>query len=399
MQGLLRSTISIEGRTRVAELERFVQQIVSAGRKSVVPFRFYTHKNLGSSSGYQKFCEEFVRDGRAGVSNIADQVQVYILPPALKDSITVLQNYNIIKDVDRALYGLIITKESGPTEYTTGAIEECSIDDPPEPDFSEISKDSSEDSSDKKVKIHSHSHKSKPVSTTSSSEQSKSLVPDTISSNNKVSVTMANNSLVVPKLPITPTTSQGVSIPAPNPVIVPTIHSSLNNPIVIGHATQSLPSPVKVSVPPPFPIHMPPNILPSSVPVPAPVLTRTVSAMPQPPQLPPNRGMPLSSIPSISSIPNNPSFSQFVANTPVVPPVVTPASIPTSQTLISGVTSDSTIYKVAQFCATHGVKTIELLKSKEDAANRMPFLFPSHPDHATFTSILRSILYPSSSST
>lgn len=135
MQGLIRSVISIDGRMRVAEADRFINENI--GRKLVAPFRIYTSKNLPANSGYYKFCEEFTRDQRIAIFNATkDQVWVYVLPPALKDSISFLKGFHIEKGSERCLYGIIICRESAPLnapDLSARHMEVVDLSDPPEP--------------------------------------------------------------------------------------------------------------------------------------------------------------------------------------------------------------------------------------------------------------------------
>lgn len=72
---------------------------------------------------------------------------------------------------------------------------------------------------------------------------------------------------------------------------------------------------------------------------------------------------------------------------PVQVPVLGPAAAATKET----------IKKVAQFCASNGASTINMLKNKPGAANVMPFLFEGQPGYEDFLSTLKSILGMASS--
>ena len=66
--------------------------------------------------GFTSFCNEFVTDRRAGISNIKNTVQFYIIPPQLKGSISILRNMEGT-DTNHTLYGIFVSKESGPEQY------------------------------------------------------------------------------------------------------------------------------------------------------------------------------------------------------------------------------------------------------------------------------------------
>jgi hypothetical protein len=133
MQGLIKSNISIDGRTRIAELERFANEVVSFGRKILITFFFYVSKKQGSSESFRKLCDEYTRDGRAGISNVSDVTQVYIVPPQLKQHISVLSNVDVDDGGRDKFYGIIVTKEVGPSEYVYGDAEMVDARRPPSP--------------------------------------------------------------------------------------------------------------------------------------------------------------------------------------------------------------------------------------------------------------------------
>ena len=78
---------------------------------------------------------------------------------------------------------------------------------------------------------------------------------------------------------------------------------------------------------------------------------------------------------------------------PVSAPVPLPASTPVAVTAAT----IETIKKVAQFCASNGATTINMLKNKAGAATVMPFLFEGQPGYDEFLSILKSVLGMASS--
>eukprot|EP01039_Chlorochromonas_danica_P002233 gene2233-2441_t len=116
VQGAVKPTFNIDGRTRIKELDRFIQEVIATGRKMVATCAFLVFHNGLPDCSYNKFCDEFTRDQRAGISNVAESVQLYVIPPALKDSVQILTSLKLVSALPNTgvLYGLIVAKESGP---------------------------------------------------------------------------------------------------------------------------------------------------------------------------------------------------------------------------------------------------------------------------------------------
>lgn len=83
-------------------------------------------------------------------------------------------------------------------------------------------------------------------------------------------------------------------------------------------------------------------------------------------------------------------------STSSVIPVLVPVPLPTP--IAVNAATKEMILKVAQFCASNGASTINMLKNKAGAASVMPFLFEGQPGYAEFLSTLKSILGIASSS-
>ena len=58
---------------------------------------------------------------------------------------------------------------------------------------------------------------------------------------------------------------------------------------------------------------------------------------------------------------------------------------------------EETIKKVAQFCASKGVATLQTLKDKEESKTLMPFLFEGNPGYIEFMTTLRELVTGQSS--
>eukprot|EP01035_Chromulina_nebulosa_P017358 gene17358-22905_t len=127
VQGLLLNNMIIGGRSRISDLERYISETTLANKKIVATCKIFVHNDRTSSeSGYLKFCSEFTTDRRAGVVNTIENssstnlsnlsIQFYIIPPELKEAITILRSIDG-SDTHHTLYGIIISKAAGPPKY------------------------------------------------------------------------------------------------------------------------------------------------------------------------------------------------------------------------------------------------------------------------------------------
>ncbi len=120
---MIKDSYTIEGRTKILELERFLTEVLAFGRKLVLTFRFYASHSPAADSPYRKLCDEFTRDKRAGVSNISDQIQVYVVPPELKNELSLLRHLECGPDDNRSLFGIVVSREQGPAEFVHSELE------------------------------------------------------------------------------------------------------------------------------------------------------------------------------------------------------------------------------------------------------------------------------------
>lgn len=133
VQGLVKGLFNIDGRTKIVELERFLGEVLAHGKKTVAIAMFLVPPDnapaaISSSASYQKFVEEFTSAERAGLCNASSTVQVYLVPPALQLSISVLRDIrmdsfprNPSKPAEfqhQLLFAVIVSKELGPPQYT-----------------------------------------------------------------------------------------------------------------------------------------------------------------------------------------------------------------------------------------------------------------------------------------
>lgn len=132
VQGLVKGNFTIDGRTKIAELERFLGEVFAHGKKTVAVSVFLVPTEqssaaIASSASYQKFVEEFASAERAGLCNASSIVQVYLVPPSLQSAISILRDIRMDsfprkpgkpnEFQHQLLFAIIVAKESGPAQY------------------------------------------------------------------------------------------------------------------------------------------------------------------------------------------------------------------------------------------------------------------------------------------
>ena len=237
--GLITPMFNVDGRIHLAEAERFINEVIQVGRKLVIPFRLYTSNP--PPAAYTAFCNEYTKDGRVGACNINKVATVYLIPPGIKTSLTFLKDFEIAHDVGRALYGIIVSKETGPVEITSGQVEPFDLEAPLEPT----------------------AEKAKAASSSSSSAASPRL--NLVSVQAAVSSTSATIPVTVPQpVPITQTHQ-----PPPPPVFkVPASLPPLSP--KVAPPVPSAPISVPTTAPPAPPVQTSPVAPPVVAPAPAP---------------------------------------------------------------------------------------------------------------------------------
>lgn len=114
MQRLLRPQFDVEGRTKIEELEKYIKDVIQQRKKIIATcILVIDAANAGPGSGYEKFCEEFAKDRRVGISNITKtgSVNFYTIPPVLKKDISILSSFPDEDATTTVLYGVIIAKD------------------------------------------------------------------------------------------------------------------------------------------------------------------------------------------------------------------------------------------------------------------------------------------------
>jgi SPOC domain len=356
VQGLLKPTLTVEGRTRIADLERFINETSARGKKIIATCQVFV-RATGPDSAYAKFCEEFTTDRRSGISNISESVAFYVVPPLLKDCITVLRSINC-SDVEHTLYGVIVTKDEGPDEYVHAIPEFISDDVPASPE--RAYDDDNMDSDYDRMAIDA------PGKGPGGSTLASSTFGPPSGSSISPSSSISGHS----------THSSGISAPPPHAYG----HGhGLGQPQQM-HATHTVassmaPRPLAAgSIPPPRPQMSLANAMPSR-------LGGPMGPGPGPGPRPTMPGLGLGMGLGHQSLQMRPPHQQQQQQQQVSlqPAANTPLDM-------------ESIRKVAQFCATNGVQAIGVLKAREQAAALTPFLFEGQPGHQEFLAMLKEIL-------
>ena len=132
LQGLIKSDFNIDGRTRIAEVERFTQELKQSNRRILGTAVFLASdanslasSGKGDASGsYRRFCDEFTKDERAGMCTVSENVQVYLVPPSFKKSISLLKGLNLIGEQKLSsmgvgvIWAIVTAREKGPDNFT-----------------------------------------------------------------------------------------------------------------------------------------------------------------------------------------------------------------------------------------------------------------------------------------
>lgn len=132
VQGLVKGLLNIDGRTKIAELERFLGEVLAHGKKTVAVAVFLVPSDnapaaTSSSTSYQKFVEEFTAAERAGLCNASPTVQVYLIPPALQGAVSVIRDIRMdpfprqpskpSEFQHQVLFAVIVSKEVAPPHF------------------------------------------------------------------------------------------------------------------------------------------------------------------------------------------------------------------------------------------------------------------------------------------
>jgi hypothetical protein len=326
MQGLVPSNLTIDGRTRILDLEKFINELLPLGKKLVLPFKLIVDRLQHSNvSACQRFCDEFSRDQRAGMCNVtASSSQVYIVPAALKSTVSLLNVFQHEADGSSlVLYAIIVSKEaSGPASLVTM--------DPESLSSSSSSSSSTKAAASSAVFAASTSSSYKLPSSGYGSGAYASSVP----------------SAVLPPAPYGTTTSISSSLAPP----LQAVHST-NITLASAAAGRS------VSV-----------LLPSAS------AADSVAGQPRMlQQRPPQEER--SAAGGSHSAPIAPQPGRIVSS-----------SLHTQ--MVSTVT-DEMIQRVATFCSAKGPETLQMLREKPESKSLTPFLFEGHPRYGDFMKLLK----------
>lgn len=303
------------------------------GRKIIATCKIFVRRDQSDQEpAYRRLCNEFVEDRRAGLINIREHVQFYVVPPQLKGAITVLRSVEG-NDTHHTLYGIMVTKDPGPPEYVNAPPETMDlIDDMPPSPVNDMDAPS----------IMSGSPSGLPIPSTSLPTVAAHVPPQPAVSYS------APPAVAVPQKPVVPV--------APVPPVV-----------------QARPS-----IAPVLPPH---SVLP-----PRPVVAPVMTAAPRPMMgfggIPP-RGPPASAM-----------GRGVPVTAPRGPTPAGPAAQPVPQSFLNmdRQSQSAVIAKFATFCSENGVQAIQLLKERDSAMTLTPFLFEGQPGHDEFLAKLKSLL-------
>lgn len=295
-QGLIKDSFVVQGRTKLAEFEKFVKELQDTKKKLVIPFRLSEVEGGGSSNNaYKKFVDEFTRDSRAGMCNVSEGVVAYLLPPALRRSVPLLA---AMKENDEAvtsnmLYCVLVSKEPGPEQYVEA-----------EPVFVAVSK----------------------VSTVAAAAAA-------------ASVPVGSSAVPGVAPPVRPALfpGQGNAFPSMQPAATGGLNA-FSTQAPAQQSVQQVPRP---------------NLFPSAANAGATAASGGISA----------GGASAAAGAAAAAAPLNKQKHM-----------------------------EETIKKVAQFCASKGVATLQTLKDKEESKTLMPFLFEGNPGYIEFMTTLRELV-------
>jgi hypothetical protein len=133
LQGLLKADFNIDGRTKIPEVERFTQELLQSGRRILGTAVFVANDSSSSggpavTSGYRRFCDEFTKDQRAGMCTVSDIVQVYLVPPTFKSSISLLKTLTLSGESKLSsmglgvIWGIVTSREKGSDAFIGDAM-------------------------------------------------------------------------------------------------------------------------------------------------------------------------------------------------------------------------------------------------------------------------------------
>ena len=118
IHGLMMENLVIEGRTKLDGLQKFIEDSQKKGKKVIIPFRFVI--SIDTYDSFRKFSDEFTAAERSGMCNVNERIQLYLVPPLLRDRIPMLANLKVVDGLedDRALYAVLVLKQNlSHTEY------------------------------------------------------------------------------------------------------------------------------------------------------------------------------------------------------------------------------------------------------------------------------------------
>jgi hypothetical protein len=135
INGLVTAVANVDGRVKIDQVEKFLNDLLQkTSRKLIVSFRMFASRDQPADSPYHAFCREFTDNQRAGMCNISKEVQLYIIPPALKRSLSLLHNAEEYSDTGRSLYAIVVSREFGPERFVKQSSTVVDMNRPPAPE-------------------------------------------------------------------------------------------------------------------------------------------------------------------------------------------------------------------------------------------------------------------------
>jgi hypothetical protein len=320
-------------------LEKFIIQSSASGRKIIATCRIFVRKESALVSTYSKLCREFTDDRKAGLQNVRENVQVYIVPPQLKGSVSILRSIDG-DDCSHTLYGIIVSREEGPSKYVH-AVNDIVM--------------------EEELMQHSPQHDDEMEVDDGSGLE----VPPNINLSVPLIPSSAPPQRFGPR-PAMITTPRGLAVGPP--------HVTAPRPLATGGLSFQLSGPPRpmtsggLALPIQPPRAIPGMNFPSAgLSLPRPGVLPTPMAM----NLQPRTGLSL------------PGSGLSLQPRPAAPTASFDAQPSAKQRDI--------IRQIAQFCVDNGPETLAILKKKDTARTSTPFLFEGHPAYEEFQTALRLV--------
>lgn len=363
VQGLIKPFVSIDYRTKIADLEKFIIQSSASGRKIIATCYIFVKGASSPESGYSRLCKDYTEDRKAGLQNVKENVQFYIIPPQLKGALTILRSLEG-QDTSHTLYGIIVAREEGPAKYvqmSMSSFNQYDVDDDGQPMAKSPEYDTMTDDTANDLSIH-QMIMSNVSYTPNAIPPVASAIPRPILGQPRPLV--PQNVLNIPhSLPINAGVPRGVPAAVSGLNFAPRPMNALGLPPAF-----NIPRPLSV---PSNNLPLKPLMPPQNAGLAIPIANPRGITMPRP-----LSGLPMPSMAGMNA----------------------PRAVATGQAQVPSFDSQpfqkqrDIVRQVAQFCIDNGPETIAFLKNKDTARMSTPFLFEGHSAFNEFHGILKQLL-------